>query len=74
MCLLSVAHLNLLKFCIYLDHSFLLQLVLESLKARQLQETLWLEKQAMEKEMQQANASLDLYGERAARIEEQVDS
>lgn len=49
-----------------------IKLVLESLKARQLQETLWLEKQAMEKEMQQATASLDLYGERAARIEEQV--
>ncbi|KAL6005066.1 ubiquitin-like modifier hub1 [Asimina triloba] len=49
-----------------------IKLVLEGLKARQLQRTLHMEKRTMEKEMQYANASLDLYEMKAAQIEEQL--
>ncbi|GMI80790.1 hypothetical protein HRI_001748300 [Hibiscus trionum] len=49
-----------------------LQLVLEGLRAKQLQDTLLLEKHTMEKEIQQASASLDFYNMKAARIEDQL--
>ncbi|XP_077236568.1 E3 ubiquitin-protein ligase BRE1-like 1 [Tasmannia lanceolata] len=49
-----------------------IKLVLESVKARQLQDALCIEKQFMEKEMHQANASLDFNSMKAARIEEQL--
>ncbi|GMJ15263.1 REDUCED DORMANCY 4, histone mono-ubiquitination 1 [Hibiscus trionum] len=49
-----------------------LQLVLEGLRAKQLQNTLLLEKHTMEKEIQQASASLDFYNMKAARIEDQL--
>lgn len=49
-----------------------LQLVLEGVRARQLQEIMLIEKQALENEVQQGNASLVLYEMKAARIEDQV--
>ncbi|XP_058084493.1 E3 ubiquitin-protein ligase BRE1-like 1 isoform X2 [Magnolia sinica] len=49
-----------------------IKLVLESVKTRQLQGTLHMEKRTMEKEMQHANASLDFYDMKAAQIEEQL--
>ncbi|MBA0553280.1 hypothetical protein Golob_012473, partial [Gossypium lobatum] len=49
-----------------------LHLVLEGLRAKQLQDTLLLEKHNMEKEIQQASASLDFYNMKAARIEDQL--
>ncbi|XP_077235379.1 histone mono-ubiquitination 1 isoform X2 [Tasmannia lanceolata] len=49
-----------------------IKLVLESVKARQLQDVLYSEKQTMEKEMLQANASLDFYDMKAAQIDEQL--
>lgn len=50
----------------------ILQLVLEGVRARQLQQTVFIEKQNLENEIQQANASLVLYEMKAARIEDQV--
>ncbi|KAE8720887.1 E3 ubiquitin-protein ligase BRE1-like 1 [Hibiscus syriacus] len=49
-----------------------IKLVLEGLRAKQLQDTLLLEKHAMEKEIQQASASLDFYNMKAARIDDQL--
>ncbi|PPS18375.1 hypothetical protein GOBAR_AA02209 [Gossypium barbadense] len=49
-----------------------IELVLEGLRAKQLQDTLLLEKHNMEKEIQQANTSLDFYNMKAARIEDQL--
>ncbi|PPS14831.1 hypothetical protein GOBAR_AA05736 [Gossypium barbadense] len=49
-----------------------IKLVLEGLRAKQLQDTLLLEKHNMEKEIQQANTSLDFYNMKAARIEDQL--
>ncbi|GMI74091.1 REDUCED DORMANCY 4, histone mono-ubiquitination 1 [Hibiscus trionum] len=49
-----------------------IKLVLEGLRAKQLQDTLLLEKHTMEKEIQQASASLDFYNMKAARIEDQL--
>ncbi|KAE8660865.1 E3 ubiquitin-protein ligase BRE1-like 1 [Hibiscus syriacus] len=49
-----------------------IKLFLEGLRAKQLQDTLLLEKHAMEKEIQQASASLDFYNMKAARIEDQL--
>ncbi|MBA0854307.1 hypothetical protein Goshw_028916 [Gossypium schwendimanii] len=49
-----------------------IKLVLEGLRAKQLQDTLLLEKHNMEKEIQQASASLDFYNMKAARIEDQL--
>ncbi|PPD66514.1 hypothetical protein GOBAR_DD36612 [Gossypium barbadense] len=49
-----------------------MRLVLEGLRAKQLQDTLLLEKHNMEKEIQQANTSLDFYNMKAARIEDQL--
>lgn len=48
------------------------QLFLEGVRAKQSQDALLLEKNTMEKEIRQANASLDFYEMKAARIEEQV--
>ncbi|XP_058104401.1 E3 ubiquitin-protein ligase BRE1-like 1 isoform X3 [Magnolia sinica] len=49
-----------------------IKLVLECTKARQVQDALRMEKQVVEKKMQQANASLELYDIKTARIEEQL--
>ncbi|XP_007052228.2 PREDICTED: E3 ubiquitin-protein ligase BRE1-like 1 [Theobroma cacao] len=49
-----------------------IKLVLEGVKAKQLQDALLLEKHTMEKEIQQASASLDFYEMKAARIEDQL--
>ncbi|GKV12797.1 hypothetical protein SLEP1_g23900 [Rubroshorea leprosula] len=49
-----------------------IKLVLEGLKAKQLQEALLLEKRTMHREIQLANASLELYDMKAARIEDQL--
>lgn len=49
-----------------------IKLVLEGVRARQLQEIMLIEKQALENEVQQANASLVLYEMKAARIEDQL--
>ncbi|KAK8615065.1 hypothetical protein V6N13_068851 [Hibiscus sabdariffa] len=49
-----------------------IKLVLDGLRAKQLQDTLLLEKHTMEKEIQQASASLDFYNMKAARIEDQL--
>ncbi|KAG4132581.1 hypothetical protein ERO13_D08G040700v2 [Gossypium hirsutum] len=49
-----------------------IKLVLEGLRAKQLQDTLLLEKHNMEKEIQQASTSLDFYNMKAARIEDQL--
>ncbi|XP_008437811.1 E3 ubiquitin-protein ligase BRE1-like 1 isoform X2 [Cucumis melo] len=50
-----------------------IKLVLEGVRARQLQEIMLIEKQALENEVQQGNASLVLYEMKAARIEDQYD-
>ncbi|KAK6918627.1 Zinc finger, C3HC4 RING-type [Dillenia turbinata] len=49
-----------------------IKLVLEGLRTRQLQDALLMDKVTMEKEIQQANTSLDLYGMKATRIEDQL--
>lgn len=49
-----------------------IKLVLEGVRARQLQQTVFIEKQNLENEIQQANASLVLYEMKAARIEDQM--
>ncbi|KAK9273096.1 hypothetical protein L1049_017903 [Liquidambar formosana] len=49
-----------------------IKLVLEGVTARQLHDALLMDKQTMEKEIQQANASLDLYEMKSARIEDQL--
>ncbi|OMP00714.1 Zinc finger, RING-type [Corchorus olitorius] len=49
-----------------------IKLVLEGVKAKQLQEALLLEKHTIEKEIQQANATLEFYDMKAARIEDQL--
>lgn len=49
-----------------------MQLVLEGVRARQKQESLIMEKQAIEREIQQSIASLNFYDMKAARIDEQV--
>ncbi|XP_039035874.1 E3 ubiquitin-protein ligase BRE1-like 1 [Hibiscus syriacus] len=49
-----------------------IKLVLEGLRAKQLQDTLLSEKHAMEEEIQQASASLDFYNTKAARIDDQL--
>ncbi|KDO85591.1 hypothetical protein CISIN_1g0028162mg, partial [Citrus sinensis] len=47
-------------------------LVLEGVRARQLQDALLMDKHMMESEIQQANASLNFFDMKAARIENQV--
>ncbi|XP_022924474.1 E3 ubiquitin-protein ligase BRE1-like 1 isoform X1 [Cucurbita moschata] len=49
-----------------------IKLVLEGVRARQLQEIMLIEKQTLEKEIQQANASLVLFDMKAARVEDQL--
>lgn len=49
-----------------------IKLVLERVKARQLQDTLLIEKQTLEKEVQHANSYLELHCKEADRIEEQL--
>jgi len=51
---------------------FLVQLVLEGVRARQKQDSLLMEKRVIEQEIQQANISLNLYDVKATRIEDQV--
>ena len=55
-----------------MTYIILFQLVLEGVRARQLQDTLLMNKQTMERELQQASASLNFYDVKAARIEDQV--
>ncbi|KAG9452990.1 hypothetical protein H6P81_005894 [Aristolochia fimbriata] len=49
-----------------------IKLVLEGVRAKQMLDALYMEKQHLEREMQQASASLDLYNFKAIRIEEQL--
>uniref|UniRef100_A0A2N9EF63 E3 ubiquitin protein ligase n=1 Tax=Fagus sylvatica TaxID=28930 RepID=A0A2N9EF63_FAGSY len=49
-----------------------IKLVLEGVRARQLQDTLLMNKRTMERELQQASASLNFYDVKAARIEDQL--
>ncbi|GMI98274.1 REDUCED DORMANCY 4, histone mono-ubiquitination 1 [Hibiscus trionum] len=49
-----------------------IKLFLEGARSKQLQDTLLFEKHTMEKEIQQASASLDFYEMKAARIEDQL--
>ncbi|KAL4351665.1 hypothetical protein GQ457_06G033050 [Hibiscus cannabinus] len=49
-----------------------IKLFLEGVRSKQLQDTLLYEKHTMEKEIQQASASLDFYEMKAARIEDQL--
>jgi E3 ubiquitin-protein ligase BRE1 len=49
-----------------------IKLVLEGVRARQKTDSLIMEKQLMEQEIQQSNVSLNLYDTKAARIEEQI--
>ncbi|XP_059451247.1 E3 ubiquitin-protein ligase BRE1-like 1 isoform X1 [Corylus avellana] len=49
-----------------------IKLVLEAVRARQQQDTLLMDQRTMEREVQQANASLCFYDMRAARVEDQL--
>uniref|UniRef100_A0A6N2MUG0 E3 ubiquitin protein ligase n=1 Tax=Salix viminalis TaxID=40686 RepID=A0A6N2MUG0_SALVM len=49
-----------------------IKLVLEGVRARQHRDSLLMDKQSMEKEIQQANISLDFFDVKAARIEDQL--
>ncbi|CAK9149379.1 unnamed protein product [Ilex paraguariensis] len=49
-----------------------IKLVLEGVRARQLQDALRMEKQTMERAIQQAAASVDFFNMKAARIEDQL--
>lgn len=49
-----------------------IKLVLEGVRARQLQDALRLEKQTMDSELRQANASMEFYSMKGARIEDQL--
>ncbi|CAJ2669901.1 unnamed protein product [Trifolium pratense] len=49
-----------------------IKLVLEGVRARQKTDSLIMEKQLMEQEIQQSNVSLNLYDTKAARIEDQI--
>ncbi|KAH7519670.1 E3 ubiquitin-protein ligase BRE1-like 1 [Ziziphus jujuba] len=50
-----------------------IKLVLEGLRARQLRDALFMEKRTLEREIQQANSSLNFYDMKAARIDEQLN-
>lgn len=50
----------------------LFQLVLEGVRSRQLQDSLLMEKQTMERGFQRANTSLGFFDMKAGRIEDQV--
>lgn len=49
-----------------------LQLVLEGLRAKQVQDALLMDKRMLERETQQANSSVNFYEMKVARIEDQV--
>ncbi|XP_050237140.1 E3 ubiquitin-protein ligase BRE1-like 1 isoform X2 [Mercurialis annua] len=49
-----------------------IKLVLEGVRARQLRDSLLMDKRTMEREIQQANISFDFYNVKAARIEDQL--
>lgn len=49
-----------------------IKLVLEAVQARQLQDTLLIDKRTMERQVQQASASLCFFDMRAARVEDQL--
>ncbi|KAF6140375.1 hypothetical protein GIB67_005300 [Kingdonia uniflora] len=49
-----------------------LELVLEGVRAKQVQDALRMDKQMVEKELQQTNASLGFYNQKGARIEDQM--
>lgn len=49
-----------------------LQLVLEGLRAKQVHDALLMDKRTLEREIQQANLSVNFYDMKAARIEDQV--
>ncbi|KAG8653709.1 E3 ubiquitin-protein ligase BRE1-like 1 isoform X1 [Manihot esculenta] len=49
-----------------------IKLVLEGVRARQLRDSLLMDKRTMEREIQQANLSLDFYNVKAARIEDHL--
>ncbi|KAJ0112961.1 hypothetical protein Patl1_00150 [Pistacia atlantica] len=49
-----------------------IKLVLEGVRARQMQDALLMEKRTMEREIQRANASFNFYDMKAARIEDQI--
>uniref|UniRef100_A0A5B7BUQ2 E3 ubiquitin protein ligase n=1 Tax=Davidia involucrata TaxID=16924 RepID=A0A5B7BUQ2_DAVIN len=49
-----------------------IKLVLEGVRARQLRDALLMDKQTMERAIQQANTSVDFYDMKAARIEDQL--
>ncbi|KAF5446168.1 hypothetical protein F2P56_031818 [Juglans regia] len=51
-----------------------IKLVLEGVTARQLQDTMIIEKRTTEREVQQANSSLCFYDMKAARVEDQLKS
>ncbi|KAJ6675598.1 RING FINGER PROTEIN-RELATED [Salix viminalis] len=55
-----------------METCFALLLVLEGVRARQHRDSLLMDKQSMEKEIQQANISLDFFDVKAARIEDQL--
>ena len=48
------------------------QLLLEGVRARQLQDALFMDKRTLEREIQQANLSFNFFDMKAARIEDQV--
>lgn len=49
-----------------------IKLVLEGLRARQIHDALLMDRRTMEREVEQANASLDFYDMKAAKIEDQL--
>lgn len=51
---------------------FQFQLVLEGLRAKQLQDALFTEKRTLVRNIQQANSSLNFYDMKAASIDDQV--
>lgn len=67
-----IARWSYFIWCFMCCPCLFLQLILEGVRARQSQEIMLIEKQTLEKEVQQANASLVLYEMKAARIEDQV--
>lgn len=67
----------MLIMCLEFQHvlhmfSFQFQLVLEGLRAKQLQDALVMEKRTLERDIQQASSSLGYYDLKAARIDDQV--
>lgn len=70
---MSAQCLNMFYFELILYHGFFLfQLVLEGVRSRQLQDSILMEKQTMEREFQRANTSLGFFVLKAGRIDDQV--